>query len=202
MLEEVIIVFGHAWNDLLTVVQIEQLKCQKVTILGERTSAASSSLFWCVISLGLICRRCEACVHSSHVSSGHVGREVHSHHLWRHLHRHLRGLTLSWHLSLSLHHSLILNELLVLMDCLLLHIDDLLLVQLLLLSVHVAWRCLTWRWEHRIGHLWHTLPRHLRCVLLIGACAELLLSFGSYKFSFRIFLGFVSGIILSSILRI
>ena len=141
----------------------------------------------------------ESCIHSKHVSSGHVWGKVHSHHLRWHLHRHLRLLTLGWHLSLSLHHSLILNELLVLLNCLLLHVDDLLLVQLLLLSRHVAWSLLTWLLHHQIGHLWHALGWHSWLVLLIVACAELLLSFRRICLCFLLF---VSGIFFFGILSI
>ena len=75
-------------------------------------------------------------------------------------------MALGWHLStvtLRLHHSLILEQLLVLLDGLLLHVDDLLLVELLLVGRHVGWD-LAWlthhHWVELTHHLWVGL-RHL-----------------------------------------
>jgi len=80
-------------------------------------------------------------------------------------------LALGWHLSsvtLRLHHSLILEQLLVLLDSLLLHVDDLLLVELLLVGRHVGWsltRLTHHHWVEPLHHLWVNL-RHLRLLRL------------------------------------
>jgi hypothetical protein len=69
--------------------------------------------------------------------------------------RHLPSVTL------SLHHSLILEKLLVLLDSLLLHVDYLLLVELLLVGRHVGWD-LTWLSHHHWIEPWHHLWVGLR----------------------------------------
>ena len=118
--------------------------------------------------------------------------------------------------SLGLHHGLILKQLLVLVDGLLLHVDDLLLVQLLLFLSHVlllAWR-LTWLPLHHervrcsLREALHTHSHHLR--VESGELRRLLLSFSFrvlswfsdclfFLFAFFFFFGLVSILLLKNV---
>ena len=155
---EVQIVLNHAWNDLLKIVQIEQLKCQKVTNLSKREDWTASSLVWSGISL-----RCR--IGTCWLLRPLASRELHVWHV--EISHHWISWNLLWSLTLSsclwlttlccllgLHHSLHLNYLLVLVDSLLLHIDDLLIVNILLFWSHLR------TWIHH-AHEWSsTLHTH------------------------------------------